>query len=145
MTSAQKWLWKRVTTPPLPQGAGRQEEPDCITPTSYLTQNATVLSGPFLQFRRSQTPFSPRCHPHPGRLHRPPPRHPRQPSSHQLPQPHLHPTSVLSRTPLVAAYLGHIVFHLIQVSVFQGPHELLVAHHCSGAGRSAGQKTRRRW
>lgn len=144
MTSAQKWLWKRVTTPPLPQGAGRQEEPDCITPTSYLTQNATVLSGPFLQFRRSDSLLSsvpPPSRPSPP----PPPRHPRQPSSHQLPQPHLHPTSVLSRTPLVAAYLGHIVFHLIQVSVFQGPHELLVAHHCSGAGRSAGQKTRRRW
>lgn len=34
------------------------------------------------------------------------------------------------------AHLGHIVLHLVQVSVFQGPHELLVAHRCSGwAGR----------
>lgn len=41
--------------------------------------------------------------------------------------------------------LSHVVFHLIQVPVFQGPHELLVAHYCSGAGQLAGQKTRRRW
>ena len=83
-----------------------------------------------------------RCRLQPGGL--PHPR-PRQPSSQQLPQPLLHPTSVLSPTPLSPTYLGHIVFHLIQVSVFQGPHELLIAHHCSGAGRLAGQKTRRRW
>lgn len=81
-----------------------------------------------------------------SRIVSPPPNpHPRQPSSHQLPQPHPHPTSVLLSIPCVATYFGHIVFHLIQVSVFQGPHELLVAHHCSGAGQLAGQKTRRRW
>lgn len=44
--------------------------------------------------------------------------------------------------PRIPAHLGHIVLHLVQVSVLQGPHELLVAHHCSGLGRQAGHKWR---
>lgn len=51
---------------------------------------------------------------------------------------HDHPTSERR----IPAHLSHIVLHLIQVSVFQGPHELLVAHDCSRVGRRAGQKWR---
>lgn len=50
------------------------------------------------------------------------------------------PAATLPRR--IPAHLSHIVLHLIQVSVFQGPHELLVAHHCSGVGRRAGHKWR---
>lgn len=43
------------------------------------------------------------------------------------------------------AHLGHIVLHLIQIPVLQGPHELLVAHHCGGQdGPGAGQRRRGR-
>lgn len=94
-------------------------------------------SRPSFQPRRCP-PASPRRHLHPGRLS---PRSPPPPaplpaaSSASAPSHRRHPAP---------AHLGHIVLHLIQVSVLQGPHELLVAHHCSGAGRRAGQKARRR-
>lgn len=63
--------------------------------------------------------------------------------------PGLHPSATRARAgasplrlppsltpPPPGAHLGHIVLHLVQVSVLQGPHELLVAHPCSGAGRT---------
>lgn len=41
-----------------------------------------------------------------------------------------------------ASYLGHIILHLIQVSIFEGPHEFLVRHRGRLAQTRAGEAVR---
>lgn len=117
---------------------GREEGGGEARPTAWTLTTAESSPRACPQAGRgSCQPPSP-TRPTPGR------RAPKAPSTSLPPQPTAPPRPPQALAAAAASYLGHIVLHLIQVSIFEGPHEFLVRHRGRLAETRAGEAARGR-
>lgn len=101
-----------------------------LTVGTLSTHKVQSLSPRRLQFLSIPCPITPAEGPEKGSVHFLPP----QPIAPPRPCQDL----------AAASYLGHIVLHFVQVSVFEGPHEFLVRHSGRLAETQEDEETRGR-